>query len=150
MIRSYYKRVGLEETVKCQIYLWGYALVFAGARGVYFYHIMYNFMITPVLTVFLKFFCCAFVTLSHGWLLFLFGMLWKSLPSWFPDPEKAKKYTWWITGRKIYAKYVKGQPFITIYSVLIILFSGILPFIYGCYVNYNHYMENLARDQMVV
>lgn len=140
--RDYYKQIGMEETIKCQIWLWGYAFVFIYARSYMFYVITRDAISTPVNHVFLKFWLSIFVFLSHGWLLFLCGMLWKSLPIWFPDPEKARKYHWWIRGRQLYAKYIKGQPYFSIFLGTMFVTSGLTPFLYGWYVNYQSYIEN--------
>ena len=146
--RNYYKRIGLEETVKCNICLWGYAAVFGYCRTVIFYDIMVQAVLTPKTHIFLKFWCCLFCYISHGWIIYLIGMLWKSLPTWFPDKEKAKNYDWWITGRNLYKKVVKTEPSHTVIVLCVLVFSFIIPFYRGCMMTYNHYIETSASELM--
>jgi hypothetical protein len=126
--------------------LWGYGLIFGYCRSVIFYGITIDAISSLKTHLFLKFWCCMFCYISHGWIVFLVGMLWKSLPTWFSDKEKAKKYGWWIKGRDLYARYVKAQPYYNILVIIVFIFSFVIPFSYGCKINYDLYMESVARD----
>lgn len=92
----------------------------------------------PKIALFLKFWLAAFVFVSHGWLLFLFGMIWKSIPWWFEDKEKIQKQKWWISVREAYNKIMKTSPSYPIIVSSLFICSFVLPFSYGIYINWTY------------
>ena len=131
--RNLYKRIGMENSIEHQISLWLYAAVFIYWRAYIFYFICKEAMEVPIIPIILKLFCCLFLFISQGWIVYLFGMLWKSLPNWFSNPDKIKNTKWWSSVRQTYTKITRENPGYTICLSMVVFVSFLTPFSYGVY-----------------
>ena len=132
--RNLYKRIGMENTMKYQFFLWAYAAVFIYCRAYLFIFICKDAMESTKPPVVLKFFACLFVFVSQGWLVFLFGILWKSLPNWFPNPDKIRNEArWWKSVRQTYTALTRKNPGYAIILSVVTIISFLTPFSYGLY-----------------
>ena len=68
--RNLYKRIGMENTMKYQFFLWAYAAVFIYCRTYLFIFICKDAMESTKPPIVLKFFACLFVFISQGWFVF--------------------------------------------------------------------------------
>ena len=131
--KCHYKRIGMENSITHQVWLWIYAALFTFCRGYLFIFIWKDAMEFPHAPIILKFFACLFVFISQGWLVFLFGMLWKSLPIWFSDPNRIRNTTWWLTVREAYTKLTRKNPGYAVTLSIVTTVSFLMPFSYGLY-----------------
>ena len=140
IIRNNLRKRGLERTAKYVIALWVYGLVFAFWRLVMYSILAYKAMVFKNGPLFFKFLMCLMLFISYGWCVFLYGLLFKSIPDVWDkifniDRESVANANWYTKGRNCYTKWLRTQPRFSIAAALVIVISIVIPFSIGVYWN---------------
>ena len=136
-IRNQLKRLGFVKTKTYQVFLWVYGLIYIVFRAIMATIEVFRGLTFLKVPYIFKVMMCMGQVINLGWMIFVSGMLWKSIPYWYSNPDQAMTKQWWINGRDVYAKLTKQFPYnFIIGSSLFLGFSGI-PAAYATWLHYN-------------
>lgn len=136
ILRCAWRRKGLENTMTYQILLWIYAGLYIASRGIRYPINTYYITFSLNVPFYLKIVFLPLLFLSHGWLVLILSMLWKSIPNWFSNPKEVENSHWWLRGRQLFKKYTKDAPWVYVTSTIILLYSSIIPIGMAYYAHY--------------
>lgn len=136
ILRAAWRRMGLENTMTYQILLWTYAFLYIVSRGFIYPYNTYFITFALNMPFYMKLLYLPSLFLSHAWLVLILSMLWKSIPNWFPNPQKVENSDWWIKGRKLFKKYTKDGPWVYVMVFIIAMYSAIIPIIMAYYAHF--------------
>jgi hypothetical protein len=136
ILRAAWRRKGLEDTIEYQAFLWIYAILYIISRGIVYVYNTYFIVFSLNIQFYIKVAFLPNLFLSHAWLIFILGMLWKSIPNWYSNSKEIENSSWWIRGRELFKKYTKDAPWVYINSGVIVMYSTIIPIACAYYAHF--------------